>query len=80
VSLHREGFRNRTVTQDLHFVVRRDEAGSYQRVDRHLRQVFLGCEFFERRKVDRLEFHSLQIGEAELRQATLQRHLTAFET
>ena len=32
VSLHREGFRNRTVTQDLHFVVRRDEAGSYQRV------------------------------------------------
>ena len=27
-------------TQDLHFVVRRDEAGSYQRVDRHLRQVF----------------------------------------
>ena len=74
-----ERLRNRAVAQDLHLVVRRDETCGDERVDRNLRERFLGCQLLERREVDGLEFNSFQIRETELGEATLKRHLATLE-
>ena len=75
-----QGFRNGTVAEDLHPIVRRHETGGDERLQIDVRQRLLGREFLERLKVDRLEFHTLQVRETELGHTALQRHLTSFET
>ena len=79
MSLHAQRLGNRTVTEDFHLVVRRDETCGHERVDRDLGERLLGCQLLERREVDSLEFDALQVGETELGKTTLKRHLTALE-
>ena len=78
--LPRQPLRQRTVTQNLHLVVRRYESGRNQRLEIDGREFLLRSQLIERRKVDGLVLHTLQVRETELRQTALQRHLTALET
>ena len=50
----RSALGNRTVTEDFHLVVRRDETCGHERVDRDLGERLLGCQLLERREVDSL--------------------------
>ena len=77
MSLHAQRLGNRTVTEDFHLVVRRDETCGHERVDRDLGERLLGCQLLERREVDSLEFDALQVGETELGKIPLRKDASA---
>ena len=69
-----------TVAKNLHQLGRRNKASGYKFLQTYSLQFISLCQSLDCRKIDSLVFYTVDVLETKLRQTTLQRHLTAFET
>ncbi len=80
MSLHIKFDAQLTVTKNLYQLARGNKSGSYKLFDTDFLQALGSSQFLQSADINSLVLYAIDILEAELRQTTLQRHLSAFKT